>query len=304
MLGIVDEQNFIKEEESGQKARSVVQLTSVEARDFFLKHESYFTTDLPPYFRFDWLLAGTFEVLQGKQLRELRSRSPREYDRVNHRILANKDGRYAWRPLELIHPAIYVSLVLCMTEPHQWELICNRFRGFHNNSKVSCLSLPVESLTKQKDKASQIHQWWWEVEQKSIELALDYEFIIRTDITDCYSSIYTHSIAWAIHTKEIAKNDRRSEHLIGNVIDSHIQDMRQGQTNGIPQGPVLMDFIAEIVLGYADEELTREIDALEPSVGEYQIIRYRDDYRIFVNHPQDGERILKCLTEVLIDLGL
>lgn len=77
--------------------------------------------------------------------------------------------------------------------------------------------------------------------------------------------------------------------------------MSNGQTNGIPQGSTLMDFVAEMVLGYADMMLTSKIGE---DVSDYHIIRYRDDYRIFVNNPQDGEKIAKCLTEVLIDLNL
>ena len=79
-------------------------------------------------------------------------------------------------------------------------------------------------------------------------------------------------------------------------------DMRRGQTNGIPQGSVLMDFIAEIVLGHTDYELTKKLT--DKKIDDYQILRYRDDYRIFVNSPQKGEIILKCLTEVMIELGL
>lgn len=78
--------------------------------------------------------------------------------------------------------------------------------------------------------------------------------------------------------------------------------MRHGQTNGIPQGSVLMDFIAEIVLGYADLELSEKIQLA--GITEYFILRYRDDYRIFVNNPRDGEQIVKLLTEVTISLGL
>ena len=74
------------------------------------------------------------------------------------------------------------------------------------------------------------------------------------------------------------------------------------KTNGIPQGSVLTDFIAEMVLGYADSLLLAKIE--EANVEDFQILRYRDDYRIFVNNSQDGEKILKCLTEVTIDLGL
>ena len=48
------------------------------------------------------------------------------------------------------------------------------------------------------------------------------------------------------------KLDHSSEKYIGNRIDTMIQSMSYGQTNGIPQGSILMDFIAEMVLGYSD----------------------------------------------------
>ena len=283
------------------KKRSVIELSADEARAFFLKGESYFTTDLPSYFRFDGLLSETADVMGGKNHRGFQKTSPRpwEVSGVNHQILTNKDGRYAWRPLELIHPAMYVSLVNSVMS--DWDYICGLFRQFRGNSIVECLSLPVESLTKEKDKAEQVIQWWQEVEQKSIELSLDYEYMFQSDVSDCYTDIYTHSIAWALHTKEVAKNKRRDRSLIGNIIDGCLQDMRQGQTNGIPQGAVLMDFIAEIVLGYSDVQLSKRIGSLAEG---YRIIRYRDDYRIFVNSQQHGEYILKCLAEVMIDLGL
>ena len=63
-----------------------------------------------------------------------------------------------------------------------------------------------------------------------------------------------------------------------------------------------MDLIGEMVLGYADTELTVRLK--EEGIENYRILRYRDDYRIFVAARQDGERILKCLTKVMIDLGL
>jgi len=126
--------------------------------------------------------------------------------------------------------------------------------------------------------------------------------VVHADVTDCYADIYTHSIAWALHTKAEAKAKKGNKSLLGNVIDSHIQDMRHGQTNGIPQGSVLMDFIAELVLGYADLDLSVRLKKAD--IKKFKILRYRDDYRIFVQNPQLGEAILKCLTEVLIDLGL
>lgn len=181
-------------------------------------------------------------------------------------------------------------------------MILNRFKEFSKNTRIQCLSLPVVSCSDETDKAEQVSHWWHAVEQCSIEFSLDYEYLLETDITDCYGAIYTHSIAWALHSKAEAKKKRGDKSLLGNVIDAHIQDMRHGQTNGIPQGSTLMDFIAEMVLGFADLELSEKIQ--EASIGDYRILRYRDDYRVFVNNPQDGELIFKFLTEVTIGLGL
>lgn len=282
---------------------SVLDLGCEAAREFFLKAESYCSLDLPPYICFESLIKSVHKLLNGKCLSGL-SDKPRDHDDVNYTILNNKDGKYAWRPFQLIHPVLYVSLVHRLTEEDAWQLVCERFKTFSSNPKISCLSLPLVSLKEERDKAAQVNHWWHAVEQRSIELSLDYQYLIETDITDCYGAIYTHSIAWALHTKEEAKakENRNNKELIGNQIDCHLQDMRHGQTNGIPQGSVLMDFIAEMVLGLADIELSKKIES--SGIGKYNILRYRDDYRVFVNNPQDGERIIKFLTEVAIDLGL
>ena len=288
-----------------QRRRSIIELSCEEARAFLLKGEEYCNLDLPRYFQFSNLLNDVVRTLEGKNLSDFMCRkTARNLDRVNHVIFNNKDGRYAWRRFELIHPALYVSLVNEITMPDHWDLICSRFEKFAENAKIECLSLPVESMTIEKDKAELVYKWWRDVEQKSIELSLDYDFMIQTDINDCYPTIYTHSIAWALHTKDYAKAHPRDMSLIGNFIDCYIQDMRYGQTNGIPQGSVLMDFIAEIVLGYADTKLTSIINNGINPEPDYRILRYRDDYRIFVTDRQHGEQILKCLTETLTELGL
>ena len=281
-----------------QKRRLITDMTHLEARDFLLKQESYCNFSLPPYFRFEQLLKDIRKVIAKNH----QSKAARAHENVNHLILNNKDGLYAWRPIELIHPVVYIALVNAITEEESWKKIKKRFRLFTAIPHIRCLSLPGESLTTKKDTAEQILHWWQEIEQQSIKLALDYEFLIRTDVVDCYASMYTHSIAWALHTKPMAKRFRQCKKLIGNKIDSYIQDMHQGQTNGLPQGSALMDLIAELVLGYADRLLSKKLKS--SSVSDYQILRYRDDYRIFTHTKRDGEIILKHLTEVMIELNL
>ena len=293
--------------------KRVLELTADEARGYFLKEESYFNFDLPQYFVFQGLLAKISTKINGRLITEFfgnyldsngntKSTYPADYENVNYTILNNKDGKFAWRPFQLIHPALYVSLVHKITETNNWIVIVDRFKEFDRNPKIKCYSIPIESGGKLSDQAASISKWWLSIEQQSIELALKFEYVLHTDISDCYGSIYTHSLAWALHTKAIAKAQRRNSSLIGNSIDKHLQDMSFGQTNGIPQGSVLMDFIAEMVLGYADIELSSRI--AQETIGDYQIIRYRDDYRIFSNNPQDAELITKLLTEILIELGM
>lgn len=277
-------------------------MTSTEAREFLLKPESYCNIDFPPYLHFGKLLSAVSNALGNCELKSMQKHTPRTCEGVNYPLLSNKDGRHAWRPLQLIHPAVYVSLVNQVTTKSHWKAIRARFAEFHETGRLKCLSIPVRSRSSRKDKAAQILQWWQGIEQGSIERALDYAYVLHADITDCYAAIYTHSIAWALHGKAVAKAHKGDNSLIGNIIDDHIQDMRHGQTNGIPQGSVLMDLISEMVLGYADLEVSDRL--AKDAISEFLILRYRDDYRIFVNNPQIGDAILKALTEAMIDLGL
>jgi len=289
--------------------KNILRLDNTDAKEFLLKEESYFNFDLPKYFKFSELLSDISKKLNTSNLSNYCSRKPESLEGVNYKILNNKDGEYAWRLCQLIHPVLYVELVHKMTEEENWQLIREKFEEFQGGV-VDCVSLPVIKSEKQKtDKAEQIFRWWENVEQKSISLALEYEYIFYADIVDCYGSIYTHSIPWALHTKKTAKRNKRSKNLLGNFIDISLRSMANGQTNGIPQGSILMDFIAEMVLGYIDQELTKKLKKQDVYKtlryrNDYRILRYRDDYRVFVNNPQMGKEIIKELTDVLSEMGM
>jgi hypothetical protein len=293
--------------------KRITDLNHTEAKAFFLKEESYFNFDLPQYFVFQKLLEEIDKKLNGKPLSgfygshitgdgKQKPIYPFNCENVNYILLNNKDGKFAWRPLQLIHPAIYIFLIQKITDIDNWRLIIDKFAEFQANPKIKCHSMPLQSDSKQSDKAITVSNWWQSIEQQSIELSLNFDYVLHTDITDCYGSIYTHSISWALHTKSTAKTKKEDKSLLGNVIDKQLQNMSYGQTNGIPQGSVLMDFIAEMVLGYADLELSEKIR--QANIDDYYIIRYRDDYRIFSNNPQNAELITKLLTEILIELGM
>lgn len=279
--------------------KKLVELSHEEAGKHFLKGSSYFNADMPGYISFEPILTDVAAVLNGGNYAAFKSANPNDFSGVNYNFIANKDGKFDWRPLELIHPAIYISLVNVICDPNNWTNIKKRLSGFEGGA-VDCCSAPVMSLDNQTDTATQIRSWWQSVEQRSLNYSLEFSHVLHTDVTDCYGSLYTHSISWAIHGLEEAKKNKGDNSLLGNKIDTLIQASRYGQTNGISQGSVLMDFVAEIILGYIDEQINSAL--VKPN--DFRILRYRDDYRIFANSDDRVEEILKVISDKLRLVGM
>jgi hypothetical protein len=277
----------------------VIESSNADARAHFLKGSSYFNGDFPSYISFEPILGAVAAVLGGADYNGFKCAKPFELPNVNYSFTANKDGRLAWRPFELIHPALYVSLVNVLTTEANWSTVQTRMATF-KGGLVECCSAPIVSEDHQNDVAAQIKGWWQEVEQRSLALSLEYGHLLHTDVTDCYGAMYTHSIPWALHGMDVAKAEKKNGTLLGNVIDSHIQAGRYGQTNGIPQGSVLMDFIAEIVLGYVDSMIADELGKPD----DVKVLRFRDDYRIFSNTQELGEEVLKTISDKLRSVGM
>lgn len=291
-------------EKSTDSSISLLQLSPREAKEFLLKDSSYCNFDLPTYISFKELIGEVADILENKELKHCLSGSPRSADmeNLNYSIFNNKDGKFAWRRLELVHPFYYVDLVNSITDDANWNTISNRFRAFAADKRISCLSIPRQSNTAETDTAELVSHWQNKVEAASIELSMEFSHLLHTDIDNCYGSIYCHSIPWAIHTKETAKERRQDRSLIGNQVDYLVRQTRSGQTNGIPQGSVLCDFIAEMVLGDADLRLSERID--NEQVRDFKILRFRDDYRIFAKSSFDANLLCKLLSEVLSEVGL
>lgn len=183
------------------KHKTILEMDSKEAKKFLLKSSSYFTASLPTYINLQNAINKAVKMLKCKTLVQLSkdSKSLPSTMGVNHKILVHKDGNYSWRPLQILHPIVYVDLVNEITKDKYWKEIRNLFEGFREDKRIECISIPLESTSEKSDTAETILNWWSNIEQAQIKYALDYDYCIHTDISDCYSSIYTHSIPWAIH---------------------------------------------------------------------------------------------------------
>ena len=284
--------------------KSILELSEIKARKYFMESSNYCSLDLPRYIDFSKVLTYVECKVGEKSLCDIlkiKNQMPSAFEGVNHRLLVKKDARFAYRPIDVANPYLYYLLVRQITNKGNWKQIKNVFATF------ACPNIDVMSIPKVKGdsdkshKAAGISYWWENMEQKTLALSLKYRYMFVTDIANCYGSIYTHSIAWALMGKDVAKKKKGNPGLLGNIIDRYMQGMQNGQTNGIPQGSVLFDFIAEIVLGYADSLLSKKLD--EYNIAEYKILRYRDDYRIFSNKNDELEKIAFHLQAILADLN-
>lgn len=279
---------------------TILDLSSEKAKYILLKNESYCNFDLPKYFTFEKILNDVEKKLNNNELSGyIDSDKLNLSNNVNYKIIGTKNELWDWRQFELIHPLLYIDLVNTLVK--NWDSVVSRFSKFKCEN-IKCESIPIILTDSHKTQSGEeISNWINNVERESLKLSLKYSFLYITDISNCYASFYTHSIAWAIHGKQYAKKHHETT-LLGNKIDKKIRQMSFNETNGIPQGSKIMDFIAEIILGYIDKIL--ELRLKRKKITDYYIIRYRDDYRIFVNNQSDGLDIIKCLSEILLDFGL
>ena len=61
-------------------------------------------------------------------------------------------------------------------------------------------------------------------------------YVVHTDISTFFPSIYTHSLPWAFVGKDIAKKERSSKKWF-NKIDAACQRVKHGETHGLLIGP-------------------------------------------------------------------
>lgn len=285
------------------ETKNVLSLESKEAMDFFLKSEQYHGFELPEYFVFDELLQNVKNAIGDIPYEECiqDETSLENLSDVNLDILLNKDGRYAVRPIILANPFLYYFLVREICNEQSWTLIKKLFEKFQVPHITSC-ALPV--IPKEKEpfhKSTTIINWWSSMEQRSIELSLEYRYMFVTDITNCYGSVNPQAFDWAFSFKD-TQYEKDNESSISKSIQKYLRAFQQGRNIGIPQGSAIFDFIGEIILGYSDlllHEAIQKTGITNP----YEIIRYRDDYRIFCNDKDVLEKISYILQHVLESLN-
>ena len=285
------------------ETKNVLSLNSKDAMDFFLKSEQYHGFELPEYFVFDELLQNVKRIVEDTPYEECLQNgiSPENLSNVNLDILLNKDGHYAVRPIVLANPFLYYFLVREICNESSWILIKKLFEKFQVPHITSCAMPVIPKGTEPFHKSTTIINWWNSMEQRSIELSLEFRYMFVTDITNCYGSVNPQAFDWAFSLKD-TRFENGNKNSISKNIQKYLRAFQQGRNIGIPQGSAIFDFIGEIILGYSDLLLHEAIHKAGIS-NPYEIIRYRDDYRIFCNDKDVLEKISYILQHVLESLN-
>lgn len=111
------------------------------------------------------------------------------------------------------------------------------------------------------------------------------KFLVKADIANCFNSIYTHAIPWAIVGITDAKQNDSNE-LWYNKLDLFQRKAKRGETQGIPIGPATSSFIVELILQEVDQKLISNSFYFE---------RYVDDYLFYCDSYEQAQSVIIIL---------
>ncbi len=131
--------------------------------------------------------------------------------------------------------------------------------------------------------------------------------LLKLDISKCFDSIYTHSMPWALLGKMSTKDHiNQSKNTFGGRFDKLLQNMNNGETNGIVIGPEFSRIFAELILQNVDNELQRRLlndHGMKHKVN-YEIFRYVDDYFVFHSGVEQAQFVERHLAAILREYKL
>ncbi len=240
-----------------------------------------------------------------------------------------------FRDLRIIHPINQLALIEFYE--HYKELIlyyCNispfslrkphkiaRFSYFNDRTHIEMLAhdhehKTVEEFDKEYEnlktffsykEISNVYKFYESYKYQRCEKK--YNKLFKFDITRCFDSIYSHSIAWALLNKEIVKDKDLmplSLKTFGGKFDRLMSDLNYGETHGIVIGPEFSRIFAELILQRIDFNVMyhlQEKNNLKFKT-DYEIFRYVDDFFVFYNSDEAKDEILDAYRHQLMDYKL
>ena len=200
-------------------------------------------------------------------------------------------GQNARRRMAIPNPLNYMRIVNCICENKE------QLKELFDKSSVS-LTKPSNNQSKTQKRAyNRISNTPAETRLANEKMFSNNSICIKMDISNFFDSIYTHSVSWAIHTKEVAKAHKADKSMLGNKIDSALQNLNDRQTHGILVGNAVSRLIAEIILCDIDREIAKKF----PNVN---VCRFVDDYSFYITDKESPNAIISFVRNQLLEYDL
>lgn len=202
---------------------------------------------------------------------------------------------------------VNIPRVLSTPNPFAFARLCNALaENWEDNIKPKF----IENTINQKHKVSRIHvrklkdkKHLFEMNYKNFindenpeqKLAIGKRYYVEADISNCFPSIYSHSIPWALVGKDYSKQKKDAHNEWFNKLDRNIRNTKNEETNGLLIGPHTSNLISEIILTTIDKKLVEK---------GYEYTRYIDDFKCFVETYEKAEQFLIDLASELKEFEL
>jgi hypothetical protein len=117
------------------------------------------------------------------------------------------------------------------------------------------------------------------------------KFRAHTDIANCFGSIYTHSLEWAIQGFEAAKANltQKAARHWSTDLDQVLRGAKRNETSGLPIGPASSSIAVEIILAAVDRKLRDQ----------FLFVRYVDDYTALCDTHAEAQEFIRLLGKEL-----
>nr|WP_308641986.1 RNA-directed DNA polymerase [Paenibacillus nuruki] len=216
--------------------------------------------------------------------------TPRETNFIRYENMRNINIP---RSIGIPNPMNYYQL--CFFIKNHWDKLKDFFEKQTQNQTIKVSRLHIRKMRDTKIVFKMNYKnYKIDGEVENEDFLIGSKYIVNVDISTCFPSIYTHSLAWALAGKEIAKKNRSEEHWF-NKLDFHVRNIKNGETHGILIGPHTSNLLSEIVLVFIDKVL---IDK------GWKYFRNIDDYTCYVKNYDEVQKFLVDINEALKKFNL
>lgn len=194
------------------------------------------------------------------------------------------------RPMAIPEPFAYANQAKSLSD--NWTELQNYFHTKTLNDPFKISRIHLRKLENRSELFEMNYKNFSKDGDPKQDIIIKSKYVALADISNCFPSIYSHSISWALVGKKYAKSkskptDRNEWY---NQIDFHTRNLKHGETNGLLIGPHSSNLISEIILVSIDNKLTKQ---------GFKYIRNIDDYTCYVDSHEESDRFFLYLSEEL-----